>query len=346
MPILRKSATIFATAIIVILACSDSYGEHNQDRGIPNQPHRIINITDDFLAFWEKSKGKSLKRQRRTFVKQVEAKYPEYFEKAVYRGADDITRREMLDEFLLRVPWEASAIKEFNETAVELVSQTLMDFQSRYPEYRQKADIYIGPSLYGFDGSVRPVNGEDGIPDTLCLGSEVLASYTAEQVQIVIAHEFFHLYHFDFLFRDTATGLEDAKRAQFRTAHMPLMIEGMAVAGVETLYPYRRASAYLHFSEDELVAQEEFLWLSSRRYLRLIGEQALPEKYQEWFTSFPPEGVPSRGGYLLGYEVAKRVLATYTIEQMIRLSPAQLREHAEEQLLALTTEQVLLLASD
>ena len=345
MPILKKSAILFAAALLVTLI-GPAYGEHRADPYSDLTEGRIINITDDFLNFWERTKGKSLRRQRRSWARLVEAKHADYFEKAIYRGADELTRREMLDEFLLKVPWRVAAIKEFNDTAVELVNRTLMDFKSRFPEYRHKGDIYIGPSLYGFDGSVRAVNSDEGIPDTLCLGSEMLADYTPEQVQIVIAHEFFHLYHFNFLFKDASSGLEDSIRARFRTAHMPLMIEGMAVAGVETLYPYRRASTYLHFSEDEFSAQEEFLWLNSRRYLRLIGEQALPDRYQKWFTSFPVDGVPSRGGYLLGYEVAKRVLATYTIEQMIRLTPAQLREHAEEQLVALATEEFLLFAAN
>jgi hypothetical protein len=54
---------------------------------------------------------------------------------------------------------------------------------------------------------------------------------------------------------------------------------------------------------------------------------------------------PARGGYLLGYEVAKRMMSTYWIEQMVRMTPAELREHAEEQLAAMANERILLMAS-
>ena len=70
----------------------------------------------------------------------------------------------------------------------------------------------------------------------------------------------------------------------------------------------------------------------------------MPERYEEWFTSAPGCETPLRGGYLLGYEVAKRVLAAFTLEQMVRMTPAQLREHAEEQLAAMSTDGVIMMA--
>jgi hypothetical protein len=267
----------------------------------------------------------------------VESKHKDYFERAVYRGASDEDRRVMLDNLLLRVPWQVGALREFNKTAPEIVAQAVRDFRSRFPEFYQYRDIYIAPSLFRFDGSVRPVHNEAGIPDTLCLGAELLSEYTPEQFQIVIVHEMFHLYHFSFL-------MKDASPAQFRTAHMPLMIEGMAVAGTEAIYPYQEPSLYLHFSEEEMAAQQDELTFSSERFLNLIGEAAPPEDYEPWFTRLTHDRIPPRGGYFLGYEVTKRVLATYTIEQMVRLTPAQLREHAEEQLFAMASDQVFLLA--
>jgi hypothetical protein len=267
----------------------------------------------------------------------VENKHKDYFERAVYRDASEDDRRVMLDNLLLRVPWQIGAMREFNKRAPEIVAQSLRDFRSRFSEYYQQKDIYIAPSMFRFDGSVRPVNNESGIPDTLCLGAELLSDYTPEQLQIVIVHELFHLYHFSFL-------MKDASPAQFRTAHMPLMIEGMAVAGTEAIYPYQEPSLYLHFSDEEVATQQELLTFTSGQFLRLIGEGALPDEYEPWFTRLTDDTVPSRGGYLLGYEVTKRVLATYTIEQMVRLTPEQLREHAEEQLLAMAADQIVLIA--
>ena len=57
------------------------------------------------------------------------------------------------------------------------------------------------------------------------------------------------------------------------------------------------------------------------------------------------DNVPSRGGYLLGYEVTRRVLAAMPLEQMVRLAPAQLREHAEEQLSEIAGRQILVFAT-
>jgi hypothetical protein len=309
-----------------------------QDETSPSGEPRIINIVEDFLTFWDHAQGASLRRQRRLWMRLVENKHRDYFEKAVYRELDDFERRILLDQFLLRVPWHIDAIREFNETAPEVVAQGLLDFTSRFPEYQHQRDIYIGLSMFRFDGSVRPLHNDSEVPDSLCLGAELLSEYSIPQLQIVIVHELFHLYHFGFL-------MQDINPHQLRTAHMPLMIEGMAVAGTEAVYPYESPSLYLHFSDEALSAQEEFLAFNSRRFLRLLGEGTTPDQYAPWFTDSIEDRVPRRGGYLLGYEVARRVLGSYNLEQMVRMRPGELREHAEEQLIQMSSDEIFLLAS-
>lgn len=304
--------------------------------------HKVVNVVDDFLTFWEQAKGKSLRRQRRLWMRMVESRHRDYFDRAVYRNADEQQRRMMLDQFLIRVPDQVEAIRKFNKTIMGLRANPLVDailyFKYRFQEYQHQRDIYVGLSLFRFDGSVRPVQNDAGIPDTLCLAADVLAGYSPGQVRIAIAHEFFHLYHFGFLFQQPSL-------AQFRTPHMPLMIEGMAVAGAEEVFPYQPHPLYLSFSERELTVQREDLDFNSEQFLKLIKDDAPPEKYEQWFTTGAPGDTPSRGGYLLGYEVTKRVLAAFTLEQMVRMTPAQLREHAEEQLSAMATDRILLIAT-
>jgi hypothetical protein len=299
---------------------------------------KIVNIVDDFLVFWNQAKGKSLRRQARMWKQLVESKHQNYFDRAVYRNADSAERRAMLNEFLMRVPYQVEAIRKFNKTFSEPLLEAYVYFKHyRFREYRQQNDIYIGLSMFGFDGSVRPLNNADGIPDTLCLGAEVMADYTPEQIKITIAHEFFHLYHFSFLFQQPSL-------SEIRTAPVALMIEGMAVAGTEEAFPYKARPLYLHFSDEDFAAQNEALTASSERYLELVRDDAPPAEYEKWFTNEATDGVPPRGGYLLGYELTKRVMAIFTLEQMVRMTPEQLREHAEEQLAAMAGEQLLLMA--
>ena len=182
------------------------------------------------------------------------------------------------------------------------------------------------------------MQNDEGIPDTLCLGAEVLAEYPVEQTQIAITHEFFHLYHFNFLF-------ENPSLAQIRTAHIPLIVEGLAVAGAEAVYPNQAETTYLHFSEKEWLGQKEELAVNSRKFLELLKDGATPDQYEPWFSGRPSENVPQRGGYLLGYEVAHRMLAMFPFEQIIRMTPVQLREHVEEQLAAIAADRVLLVAT-
>jgi len=171
------------------------------------------------------------------------------------------------------------------------------------------------------------------------------------QTKIVIAHELFHLYHFGYLFSGMFQwyfqGLifKQGALAALSAAHVPLMAEGMAVAGSEAVYPGQPLAMYLHLPEDELAVQKEELGQSSLQYLALIRQGALPERYEQWFANGSFEGVPRRGGYLLGYEVTRQALATSTLDNMARMTSAQLAEQAEEQLSAMSTEKVLLMAS-
>ncbi|HEY6328596.1 MAG TPA: hypothetical protein VI756_04595, partial [Blastocatellia bacterium] len=113
--------------------------------------HKIINVVDDFLTFWDAAKGKPLRRQRLLWTKMVESKYPDYFNNAVYRNADLDTRHAMLDAFLQGVPSRVDAIRDFNKRAAQIVIDGIGDFENRFPDYQQQRDVYIGVSLFSFD---------------------------------------------------------------------------------------------------------------------------------------------------------------------------------------------------
>jgi hypothetical protein len=337
-----------AIAVVVCLANSAFGGElpsgrENLERSALERllgNHPLINIVDDFLVFWDQARDKPLRIQRRIWRRTVEKKHHEYFEKAVYRGADRTQRLAMLNEFLIRVPERVEAIRELNRTITDNLIVAFIHFKDfRFRDYQHQRAIYFGLSFFGFDGAVRPVQNDLGIPDTLCLGAEVLARYTPEQLRVTLTHEFFHLYHFSFLFKHPGV-----LSSEFRLPHIPLLIEGMAVAGVEQAYAGQSIASYLHFSDEELASQRMLLGLNAVRFLDLIRSSAPPIEYERWFTQNLDGQVPTRGGYLLGYEVVKRLLEDYSLEQMVAMSPAELRAHAEEQLAAISGYRVLLMS--
>ena len=297
--------------------------------------HKVVNIVDDFLNFWEQAKGKPLRAQRPLFTRLVENKHRDYFERAVYRNAPAAERRALLNQFLKQIPPRVSALKQLNRTIDDEVRLNLSNFKYRFPGYHLQRDIYLGFSFFQFDGSVRAVQNEAGIPDTLCLSAEVLCDYPIEELQIAITHELFHLYHFGYLFAE-------APFAQLRTGHIPLLAEGLAVAATEAVYPYQSTALYLHFTDKELMSQRDDMASSARRFLDLLKAGARMERVDEWFTDAPTTDVPKRGGYLLGYEVARRLLSLFSYEEIIRMTPAQLRENTEEQLKAMASERILL----
>jgi hypothetical protein len=313
--------------------------------------HRIINMLDDVIAFYDKASGESLTRQRAIWRRDIERKYSAFFSRAVYRNADQDTRLAMMDRFLEQLPDHIDAIRQYNQTATEGVYQGLLNFKYRFPEYKQQRDIYIGISLLTFDGTVRAVNNNLGLPDTLCLGADVLSGYSADQAKVVVAHELFHLYHYSSLlggaYRLAGKGLvfQQDIFGHLIAAYVPLMVEGMAVAASEQIYPGYPETTYIHFTAEELESQEADLVENAQAFLNMMRQGYLPYQYEKWFTG-SYEGVPKRGGYLLGYEVAKRSLARMSLEQLARLTPTQLGQEAEAQLSSIVTSGVVLMAAN
>jgi uncharacterized protein YjaZ len=127
-------------------------------------------------------------------------------------------------------------------------------------------------------------------------------------------------------------------------AYVPLMVEGMAVAASEQIYPGYPETMYIHFTNEELGAQEAELVGNAQAFLNMMREGNLPYQYERWFTG-TYEGIPRRGGYLLGYEVTKRALTGMTLEQLARLTPARLGQEAEAQLSSIVTSGVVLMAA-
>jgi hypothetical protein len=340
----KRFAFTFALVFFSGLFATARAAERNPIETLLNG-HRIINVCDDFLAFWDKAEGKPLRVQRRLFRAMVESRHRDYFERAVYRNATREERLALLNRFLKEAPDRVAAIKQLNSTLSDISSNPIIDaivlFRQPLPlrDYRQSTDIYFGLSLLQFDGSVRAVGNDLGLPDTLCLGADVLAGYRPEQIRVTIIHEFFHLYHFDFL-------LQQPDWYDIRTAHARLMIEGLAVAASEMAYLGQPRELYLNFSQEEMAAQQQELAENSRRYLDLIRAAAPPEEYGLWFSKIEDEDSISRGGYLLGYEVVKRLLPAYGIDELMRMGLGELRRHAEEQLSAMSGHQVLLMSGD
>jgi len=78
------------------------------------------------------------------------------------------------------------------------------------------------------------------------------------------------------------------------------MIEGMAAAGAEEVFPYEARESYLHFGKEELAAQQQDLAGNAGQFLDLIREGAGPEQYGQWFHQLSRQRCAAAGGYLLG----------------------------------------------
>ncbi|HEY6331326.1 MAG TPA: hypothetical protein VI756_18515, partial [Blastocatellia bacterium] len=96
--------------------------------------------------------------------------------------------------------------------------------------------------------------------------------------------------------------------------------------------------------EEELAEQQEDMSQNALFFLNMMRMGALPNQYDVWFSG-EYEGIPRRGGYFLGYEATKRVLATNTLEDLARMSPTELGLQADTELSAMITDKVFVMSA-
>jgi hypothetical protein len=122
---------------------------------------------------------------------------------------------------------------------------------------------------------------------------------------------------------------------------MPLMIEGMAVAASEWMYPNMPNEVYLHFTGSQFMDQKQNLRNNSAEFLDMVLSGAPPDRYEPWFAGNGPLA-PARGGYMLGQEVVRRMMGAYTLPQMVLMKPAELRDHAQRHLAEMAGVRVMI----
>jgi hypothetical protein len=150
------------------------------------------------------------------------------------------------------------------------------------------------------------------------------------QLDIVVPHELFHLYHAQH------AGIRNDGVMPDADLTLPLFEEGLAT--------YVSSQLSSGHKDGELLLQDDLgdipaneLPVIARRFLNDAHDKAIdpshPVVFKRWFnaaaTPYQPD-LPNRTGYWLGLQLIRHMRKTYSLAQMVSWSPQQ----AEKQVMA------------
>lgn len=248
----------------------------------------------------------------RIFKERILYPYPELYDEG-YFTVDDPHVAWYLSRLLPKV----LAIRQF-ETALERSLPSYESaFESAFPNFQQNTiTIYLMPSLAVFDGMTRDVQGKHA----LLIGIDNFAQEDLP-MGVFIDHEMFHIYHHEInpQFFPTSSENDLYEYGLYRQ----LWAEGLATYVSAKLNPTA--------SKAEVLASADLANLqpSGTRYLACNMEAALDSTDAAESALFfdedrHPKGLPSRGGYYIGYLVASQLGKSSTLAQLDGLNGERL----------------------
>ncbi len=194
----------------------------------------------------------------------------------------------------------------------------IADFRTAFPDFDCNFNIYLMPTFGILDGAGRVVEGKPA----LVLGVDTISAVEAPaQLKVFVDHELFHRYHFQVAgFSD-----DDNDRAVIWKA---LWAEGLATYVSATLNPQRPLREALILPLDlESRAKPQLRAISAA--LRANLDRVAPDVFNTYFSygdrAAAAAGLPSRGGYYVGYRVAQRLAKSRSLVELAHLKGDELR---------------------
>lgn len=272
---------------------------------------RIDDSVDAFARFWEAAKSAPAPERVKRFRETVWAANPDFY---AFRFEDWKSSGRVPDEELLKqvelFNSYADGFSALHRRVREELDASLASFAARFPDFKTDFPVYVVHSLGLADGTKRTIGGRE----VFVVGLDLIARYHPDNNIPFFHHELLHFYHAQH-YRQTSS------------LYSHLWGEGLAVYASEALNPGASARDIL-LSDGRVNFADRVDPVLNRIAAGLLA-QLDSEDWQvhlKYFASSAREpSIPARTGYYVGYLLAKRLAARYTLEEMVRLQDAALR---------------------
>lgn len=286
-------------------------------------------IASSFAAFWSTAEGKPFLQQEQAWNRNIEAPRQAIYDAVVWEKRHDpywqARRQIWLRARFAKYPALAAGIPGEVHALQDAIGRQSLRFKVLFPDAdaHPPVTILLAPNFDAKSGVLG-----NGKPMLAFAADSLLLEHA--QLDIVVPHELFHLYHAQH------AGIRNDGVMPDAPLSLPLFEEGLATYVSGELAPGHRDGELL--LQDELGAMPASrLPDIARRFLADARSKAIdpahPDTFKRWFNAAPKpyqQGLPNRSGYWLGLQVIRYLRRTYTLAQIAAWSPAQ----AEAQVMA------------
>jgi hypothetical protein len=289
------------------------------------------NLMPEFSEFVAATGDLAPKARAAAFVERFAAKHPDFYSEQMFGSREKLTGRAVR---LFDPQWKPDfpGARTITLEDVLATSRTITadygriegTFRRAFPDYRCETPISFGVSLYMFDG-----NQASDTPgkSQMRFGVEMITLlHPQRELPAFFHHELTHIYQAQQI---GAAVPSDAQQPVW----WALWNEGLATYVSWKLNPTLTAPEIFWIPRDLEAQMQPKLTQAARL---LLADLDGHEGYTRWFTSGSnPPGLPSRGGYYLGYLMAKQ-LDHGDLAALARMPPQQVAVEAREFLQTLT----------
>ena len=279
---------------------------------------RIVNVAADFLAYHQACADADAAERVARWEELLEAKHPDFFRDAVYRkkqGAErDRFKTWCITTFWSDVAPKIAAIRTLADAMPAQIAAVVGSFRKQFPDFKPTTDFYVTVSLT-FRGKVMDVAGKP----VFGIGLDQLDAKQPHQIQITIAHELFHLYHFQTF---------SPKGGLYRV----LWAEALASYASAVVVPGHRMSGYLGFSGEKMNRCQDLLPRMARELKEKMGEN--DERLRRIYFGAEPNDtpIPPEAGYYVGWLIAQSLAKKRSLADLARLEAKAVYPLVEDEL--------------
>lgn len=270
---------------------------------------RVVNIMPAFWNAWSQGVGKPLDDRVRLFKTLVIDPYRSAYDDPEFR-----LDKAHIGRYLTAVRAEVPLMHQISSIIASQLAVYQRSFVTAFPDMKPTT-IYLMPSMFTFDGQTR--NG------TLYFGLDGIARFEGAKANpgVLITHELFHAYHFQV--NPRTFGKSDSVGVPL---YRELWGEGLATYVSYRLNPGATAAQALLSSDLAALSP------AKRHKLACLIEPKLSSTNANDATMFfdagvHPDGLPVRGGYLIGFLVAHKLSIGHELADVTRLLGPELRHN-------------------
>jgi len=285
-----------------------------------SRPVRIINVADDFLAYHKACADGDAPTRMAKWKTMLEDRHPRFFADVIYRKLEGAQlakhKKWCFNEFWKNVAPRIPALAKVNRGIADRIRAVLTQFRKHFPDFRTETDFYVTVA-FSFKGKVDTIRTSEGSGGKAEKAEKKIFALALERLsaagpdaEITIAHEMFHLHHFQTF---------STRGALYRT----LWAEGLASYASVVVVKGHRLTTYLGFSGKKADLCNEMLPVLAADLKKYMGQVDQRRRRIYFGAEANDTTVPPEAGYYVGFLMVSSLAKKHALKDLARMPSRQ-----------------------